>query len=333
MNNDWEFDHVGLVVKDLDEVLTYYPTIGIGVNIGPLSPNATRPVPGSPEEEPAPRTSVAYGKPSGERPRQIIGERIRVNRIIDNLQVGSLVIECIRGRPDHTSFNDNFYNDFGEGISHICFNVPDPEGETEKLVKKGCEIIMSIESRGKIIENYLGTTRYGNIWLSFRPPAGKDHKAWQAHNRTHPLVSGWKFHGMGIATRDLDKAAEYYKFLDVADFHPEVILDSSSSRDFKVLGLTGSAARARTRTAMIGQVAYEFAQPLEKETIYGEFLSKVGEGAWSLDYTVDNLEKETSRLVYRGIKVVLSGKTKDGKSFACFDTRNIGNLMMKLIQV
>ena len=63
MKNDWDFDHVGLVVRDLDEVMTYYPPIGIGVNIGLLGPNATNPVPGSPEEEPEPRTMTVYGKP------------------------------------------------------------------------------------------------------------------------------------------------------------------------------------------------------------------------------------------------------------------------------
>jgi hypothetical protein len=34
MKSDWEFDHVGLVVRDLDEVLAYYPSLGIGVDIG-----------------------------------------------------------------------------------------------------------------------------------------------------------------------------------------------------------------------------------------------------------------------------------------------------------
>ena len=332
MKNDWRFDHVGLVVKELDEILAYYPQIGIGVNIGPLSPNATRPVPGSPEEEPAPSISTAYGKPSTERPVRNVGQRVTVNRIIDNIQVGSLVVECIRGRPDQSSFNDNFFKDYGEGISHICYNVPDPEGETSRIVKKGIEIIMNIERNGKIAENYLGTTKYGNIWLSFRPPPDKWHLAWQAHNRAHPLVSRWKFHGMGVATRDLDKAVEYYQFLDVAEFQPEVVLDSGSSRDFRVHGLTGSVARARTRTAMVDSVAYEFTQPLEKGTTYGEFLSTRGENAYSLDFTVDDLEKETAKLVYRGIRVVLSGKAKDGSAFAYFDTRNVGNLMVKLVQ-
>ena len=83
---------------------------------------------------------------------------------------------------------------------------------------------------------------------------------------------------------------------------------------------------------MIGSVAYEFAQPLEKETTYGEFLTRKGEGVYSLDFTVDDLAKETSRLTYRGIRVVLSGKPKNGSAFAYFDTRKVGNLMVKLVQ-
>ena len=70
MKTDWEFDHIGLVVKDLDEITTYYASIGIGVDVGTLGPNATNPVPGSSEEEPIPRTQTVYGKPSPARQRR-----------------------------------------------------------------------------------------------------------------------------------------------------------------------------------------------------------------------------------------------------------------------
>ena len=332
MKSDWEFDHVGLVVSDLDEILTYYPSIGIGVDIGPLSPNATRPVPGSPEEEPPPTSMTVYGEPHVPSQKPVTSGRVAVNRIIENIQMGSLVIECILGRPDGNGMNDDYFRDNGEGISHVCYNVPDPESETVALIEKGAGTVMSLEQEGRIVENYLETGRYGRIWFSFRPPAEERHKAWQAHNRAHPLVSDWKFRGMGVATRDLDKAAEYYRHLGIATLQPEVLLDSSSSPGFRVHGLTGTAARARTMTALSGPVLYEFAQPLERETTYGECLTGRGEGVYSLDFTVDNLEKETAMLVYRGIRIVLGGKTEDGSSFAFFDTRKVGNLMVKLVQ-
>ncbi len=332
MNNDWDFDHVGLVVRDLDEITTYYASIGIGVNVGTLGPNATNPVPGSPEEEPPPRTMTVYGKPSPSRQRTPPSDAVVVNRVFANIQVGSLVIECIHGRPQGTGFNDDFFREWGDGISHTCFNVPDPERETAVLLKKGCEDIMSLESRGKIVENYLGTAKYGALWLSFRPMPGEWHKRWQAHNRAHPLTSNWIFTGLGIATRDIGKAAEYYENLGIADLQPEVLIDSSLSTDFKVHGLTGTAVKARTRAAMVGSVAHEFVQPLEIETTYGEFLNKRGEGVYSLDFAVDDFETEMARMIYRGVRVVLSGKSSDGSAFAYFDTRKVGNLMVKLIQ-
>lgn len=324
MNNDWEFDHVGLVVSDLDEVRYYYPSLGIGVDIGTLGPNATNPVPGAPEEEPLPTTMTVYGKPRNNRPLPETGKRVNVNRIFENIQIGSLVIECILGRPEGDGFNDDFFRECGEGISHICYNVPDPEKETSLLVDKGTDIVMSLEQEGKIVENYLETGKYGKIWLSFRPPAGAQHKAWQAHNRAHPLVSDWKFLGMGVATKDLDKAIEYYRSLGIAEVYPEALLNSDSALDTMV--------KARTRKVMVGMIGYEFAQPLEGETIYGSCLTGRGEGVYSLDFTVNNLEKEKARLMYRGIAVVLSGKLENGDVFAYFDTRRVGNLMIKLVQ-
>ena len=83
---------------------------------------------------------------------------------------------------------------------------------------------------------------------------------------------------------------------------------------------------------MVGMIGYEFAQPLEGETIYGSCLTGRGEGVYSLDFTVNNLEKEKARLMYRGIAVVLSGKLENGDVFAYFDTRRVGNLMIKLVQ-
>ncbi|OGN88876.1 MAG: hypothetical protein A2158_08435 [Chloroflexi bacterium RBG_13_46_14] len=294
------------------------------MDIGPLSPNAVWPVPGSPEEESLPTTMTVYGKPRNNRPRPGTGKRVNVNRIIENIQMGSLVIECILGRPKGDGFNDDFFKDCGEGISHVCYNVPDPEKETSLLVEKGTDIVMSLEQEGKIVENYLETGKYGKIWLSFRPPAGKQHKTWQAHNRAHPMVNDWKFLGMGVATRDLDKAVEYYQSLGIAEVYPEVMIDSAS--------LPGFAVQARTRKAMVGTIGYEFVQPLEGETAYGECLTGRGEGVYSLDFSVEDLEKETSRLEYKGVEVVLSGELESGDAFAYFDTRKVGNLMIKLVQ-
>ena len=100
---------------------------------------------------------TVYGKPFEQRQRPADPDEVRVNRIIENIQMGSLVIECIHGRPEGDGFNDDFFRDSGEGISHVCYNIPDPEGETDILVGKGFGIVMSLEQEGKIREHYLDT--------------------------------------------------------------------------------------------------------------------------------------------------------------------------------
>ena len=35
MMHNWEFNHLGMMVTDRDEILSYYQPIGLGVSVGP----------------------------------------------------------------------------------------------------------------------------------------------------------------------------------------------------------------------------------------------------------------------------------------------------------
>ena len=35
MMHNWEFNHLGMMVTDRDEILSYYQSIGLGVSVGP----------------------------------------------------------------------------------------------------------------------------------------------------------------------------------------------------------------------------------------------------------------------------------------------------------
>ena len=63
-----------------------------------------------------------------------------------------------------------------------------------------------------------------------------------------------------------------------------------------------------------------------------EKIEQIPQYFYNKDIHVNNLEKEKARLMYRGIAVVLSGKLENGDVFAYFDTRRVGNLMIKLVQ-
>ncbi len=307
MESNWELNHIGLVARDWNKPLDHYQSVAAGVSVGP-QPVYLDLVGGGPV------TFYSYGKP------RTAGSQPRLYRFLDkDCQIGSLQLELTQ--------NDSVEV---EGINHICFNVSDIKGETAKLVEKGCEVILSFEQDDTIIENYLDTREFGGLILSLRCPQRKWEKAWKAHNLAHPLLSDWRFYGVGVAVRDLDKAVAYYQSLGIATLGPEVMLDSSALEGGSVPGTT---VRARTRTAQIGPVAYEFVQPLDGEAVYRESLGSRGEGVSDLAFTVDDLERETAKLDERAVPVVLSGKPQTGSAFAYFDTREAGgNIMIRLLQ-
>ena len=161
----------------------------------------------------------------------------------------------------------------GEGVGrihHICFNVHDLHGETASLIEKGCGVPFTLVRGSLIIENHIDTNKFGGIVLSLRPD-GKRSVTEQVFQAS--IASNWKFRGMGIAVNDMDKLVEYYQFLGLGTFQPEVMFDSSSIADFKVNGRPpDTVVKARTRKVQVGPVVYEFVQPLEGETIYKESL-------------------------------------------------------------
>jgi hypothetical protein len=251
-------------------------------------------------------------------------KRKELYKFIDkDCQVGDLLLEI--GQSRDIPF---------EGVTHLCFNVPDINAETNKLVEKGCEIMSCFTQGDIIMENHLDTRKYGNVDISFRPPLRKHEKAWIDHNRSHPNLKDWKFQGIGIGIRNLDKAVEYWEMLDIIDFQSETELNSSSFDPINVSSeLMESDFKARVRLGQVGPVAFEFIQPLEGASVYHESMESRGEGVAEMTFTVADLEKEAAIMIYRGMPVVLSGKPENDPAFACFDAReNNGNILIKLIQ-
>ncbi len=325
MKSDWELGHVGLVVRDWNDALGYYQSTGMGISVGPQVVNLDFQS-GGPSKfflnDKVPRISGGSGPGTlaASKPKRGKESKPNTYKFMDkDCQVGSLLLEILQDRSIPY-----------EGITHLCFNVPDVDSETARLLEKGCEMVLSFTQGKKVCENYIDTREFGHVNVSFRPPVEKWEKAWTAHNLAHPLLSGWKFHGFGIAVRDIDKAVEYYESLDIAAFEAEAMLDSSSLENVESMGKT---VKARTRTAQVGPVAFEFAQPVEGDAIYGESLECRGEGISDMSFTVDDLEEETASLVRKGVPVVLRGKPQSGPEFAYFDTREFsGNIMVRLMQ-
>ncbi|MHA2008865.1 MAG: hypothetical protein ACXACB_02595 [Promethearchaeota archaeon] len=333
LKKDWELHHIALYVRDWNDTLNYYQNTRMGVYVGPqvMGLDYQKNPPYWAEDEAVKffkndKVAATNGGTGPGKPIKIDATRRRkeMYKFMDkNCQVGDLLVEL--GQPMNITF---------EGITHLCYNVPDLNAETNKLLEKGCEEMSSFRQGDLIMENHIDTRKYGNVDISFRPPIRKHEKAWMEHNRLHPIVKEWKFQGIGMCVRDLDKAVEYWEGLDIIDFHNETELSSSIIDPINMSSeIKESSFKTRTRIGHVGPVAFEFIQPLEGISIYQESLDTRGEGVTEMTFTVANLEKEAAIMKYRDIPVVLSGKPKNGPAFACFDTREYsGNIVIKLIQ-
>ncbi|MBA7552113.1 hypothetical protein ES705_44667 [subsurface metagenome] len=144
------------------------------------------------------------------------------------------------------------------------------------------------------------------------------------------MEDNWKFHHVGVAIRDMDKAVAYYQSLGIATIGPEILFESSNLTDFEVNGKTpDTIVKRRIRFVQIGPIQLELVQPVEGESPQKEFLDSRGEGIDHIGFNVDDLDKEVDKLVKKGNKVILSGKSQTG-GFAYFDTCEVGNVIIEL---
>jgi catechol 2,3-dioxygenase-like lactoylglutathione lyase family enzyme len=311
MNTNWEFNHSGVFAKDFDRTLEYYKSLGLAPDL-PRTQN-----PFKPEDE---AITVEFDEvvdlsmPEGEY-------------FLALLYIGDLEFEVLHA-PKEIPLGEAL--SYREGVNHFCMSVPDIDDETDKLVKKGLRIIQDFKLNGVRLEDYLDTREHGNILLSLRTPMTEEMKKRKAGN----AIIDWKFRGHTAVVKDLDKTVEYYQYLEIAEFQPETIFDSSTISDIRVYGNPPKTPiKAKSRTARVGNLVLELIQPLERNEIYRETLYRIGEGIIDLTFTVDDLEKEMTRLVEKGIPIILSGEPRSGGAFALFDTREYGgDVMIKLIQ-
>ncbi len=150
------------------------------------------------------------------------------------------------------------------------------------------------------------------------------------------MENNWKFHHVGVVVRDMDKVVEYYQSLGIGTFQPEVLFKSSDFADFRVNGKTpNTIVKVRVRSIQIGPLRLELIQPVEGEAPWKEFLDSNGEGINHIGFGVDDLDKETAKLVEKGASVIHSGvENSRGAYFrwAYFDTRKVGNVIIELSQ-
>ena len=308
----WEFNHSGIFAWDFDRTIQYYKDLGLAPDL-PL-----------PERNMPPRVNAV---------------NVEFDEIMDNtppegefflmlIYIGDLEFEVLHA-PKTIPLGEAL--SYREGINHFCISVPDIDAEADRLVGKGLRIIQDFKMDGVRLEDYLDTREHGNILLSMRTPMTEEAKQRKAAN----AIIDWKFRGHTAVVKDLDKVVDFYQYLEIAEFQPEVMFDSDEVADARVYGKAlKHRMTSRTRTARVGDKLFlELVQPVDADEIYKETLYRKGEGIMDITFSVNDLDKETKKLVDKGVSVMFSGKPKNGSPFACFDTRQDGgDVIIKLVQ-
>ena len=197
---NWEFNHLGMMVTDRDEILGYYQSIGLGVSVGP-------------------QPLLPYIEGEGEITffKELDGEPVSHRFVTGGAhnfkdgqsQIGNCQLEVYPMRPGPGMFISRYLEKKGDGINHIAFNTNDIERDTQFFLDRGCDLVFNVTTNGKTVENYIDTRLHGDLMISLRPPADTWEKSWRKNNESHPLVNKWKFLGLGICVNDLESASGY----------------------------------------------------------------------------------------------------------------------------
>ena len=144
MNFDWEFNHLGMMVKDRDEILSHYQTIGLGVSVGP-------------------QPLMPYIEGEGEITfyKELEGEPVSYkyktggahNFRDGQSQIGDCQLEIYPMQPGPGMFISRYLEKKGDGINHIAFNSNDIEKDTQYFLDLGCELVFNVTTNGKTVEN------------------------------------------------------------------------------------------------------------------------------------------------------------------------------------
>jgi methylmalonyl-CoA/ethylmalonyl-CoA epimerase len=134
MASNWKFNHIGVIVRDVDAAVEYYQSLGI--------------------VDKATDRVTMEGKKA-----KIVGRSIHI---------GSLLIELwqpVRGE----TVQQEFLNSRGEGVNHIAFHVDDLAREKAKLVEKGIPVVFSVKDQEGDMA-YFDARKVGNILIELIQP-------------------------------------------------------------------------------------------------------------------------------------------------------------------
>ena len=126
MHKNWNFVHVCLVVKDMNKAIKHFEALGVG----PFKPFI-----GGPEGIPV--TGTVRGEPSDYDMDLRLAEG----------GMGGVALELIQPLKGRSIY-DEFLEEKGEGVHHLCYHVEDLDKATAEMASKGFTVLQTGATSG-----------------------------------------------------------------------------------------------------------------------------------------------------------------------------------------
>jgi catechol 2,3-dioxygenase-like lactoylglutathione lyase family enzyme len=301
-----ELGQVALVVKDVQLVSENYWTI---LGIGPWNFRVW--------ESPLVYDRRYNGRPAWSR------ERLAVTTLGG---VGFELCQYIDGE----SIYQDFLTKQGEGLHHLNFQVEDEAATAEILTQQGFSNIQSgrVRPEGRTF-TYVHIEPLHVIWEPVRRRRQSPAQETIGNTET-ALISPAKvqvkaFGQVGLVVKDAQTVAENY--WNILGIGPWNIYSWEAPLVYEHM-YHGKPAFARTKIAQaqVGAVQLELYQPIEGDSIYGDFLKERGEGLHHISCFVDNVDETAAELEKEGFHSLESGRYGDNGAYNCIDIKPLRTL-------
>ena len=125
-----------------------------------------------------------------------------------------------------------------------------------------------------------------------------------------------RFHHVGIAVRDLDKAIQFFEETYGAKLQFRRIL-----KDQKI----------ETAFVAMGDARFELSSSLDPQSVIGRFIETKGEGIHHVSLEVDDFNKEMETIKSKGLRVISEADLGDFKAAFVHPKGNLG-VLTEIIQ-
>jgi len=132
---------------------------------------------------------------------------------------------------------------------------------------------------------------------------------------------------IGMVVRDVEKTIAYYEnYLNIGPFKRKDII-------YDKFYYYGKLVKVQLKFAFcsLGSVELELIQPVNKPTVYHDFLEEHGEGIHHLGFDVNDFDKKIEMCRQLGIEIIQQGQ-RDTARFAYLDMDKVGGITIEIME-